>query len=121
MDNTTKDILSTILGGMKEIATTDTIIGEKYEHEDYTIIPIAKVSMGFGAGGGGSEKEGAGGGGGGGFSMEPVAFIVVQKDDVKLLPMKQKAFGSIIEGIPDMIGKITEMKKAKKEDKDNQK
>lgn len=106
---------------MKGIATTDTILGEKYEHADYTIIPVAKVSMGFGAGGGSSEKEGAGGGGGGGLNVEPVAFIVVQKDDVKLLPMKQKAFGSIIEGIPDLIGKITEMKKAKKEAADEEK
>ena len=120
MSNVTQEILSTILEKVKEIAKTDTILGEKYEHEDYTIIPVAKVGIGFGAGGGGSEKEG-GGGGGGGINIEPVAFIVVQKNDVKLLPMKQGAFGSIIESIPDLIGKVTEMKKQKEKAQDKEK
>ncbi len=82
------------------------------------IIPVSKINIGFGAGGGGGTSKdsetGQGGGAGGGVTIEPVAFIVVQTDDVKILPIKSKAFGSLIEGIPDLVSKIAEMKKGKK-------
>ncbi len=83
------------------------------------LIPITKISIGFGAGGGGS-KDGSGGGAGGGINIDPIGFIFVRGEEVKMIPVKAKAFGTIIDSIPDLVGKISEMKKEKK-DKDDEK
>jgi len=56
------------------------------------VIPISKVSFGFGSAGGEGKRgeEGGFGGGGGGAKIEPVAFLVVSEDEVKLLPATGK-------------------------------
>ena len=84
----------------------NTIIGEPIEtSNNIVIIPISKVSFGFAAGG--SEFKGEtideytrkekeeeiqyrlpfGGGSGAGVSINPIAFLVVQENIVKLLPV----------------------------------
>jgi uncharacterized spore protein YtfJ len=113
MSNPTDEILKTILEQVKGIARTETILGEPIRFDELMIIPVSRVSLGFGAGGGGKTDE-YGGGGGGGITVETIAFIVVQKEEVKLLPVKPKAFGSLFEGIPDLVAKLADLKKSKK-------
>jgi uncharacterized spore protein YtfJ len=117
MANPTDEILKTILEQVKGIARTETILGEPIRFDDLMIIPVSKVAIGFGAGGANKNTDPSGGGGGG-VSVEPIAFIVVQKDEVKLLPVKTKVFGSLIEGIPDLVSKLAELKKGKGKCKD---
>jgi len=87
-----QELISTIVEELKSMATTESVVGEPIKVDGKTIIPVIKVSMGFGGGGGedtGSQKHGGtGGGGGGGIKIEPVAFIVADEEQVSLLPIK---------------------------------
>ncbi len=90
--------------------STKTVIGEHITLEGKTIIPVTKVSFGFGSGGGEgkgkSGDEGFGGGGGGGGAIEPIAFLVVSREDVKVYSVKDKGIISqLVEVIPEIMEK----------------
>ena len=51
-------------------ASAATVYAAPIEREGVTVIPVAKISYGFG-GGGGEQREGSGGGGGGGVIAFP--------------------------------------------------
>lgn len=121
------EMLSAIVGEIKAIAKSETIIGEPVTLGDKTVVPLVKVSVGFGAGGGeGTESDkrsGYGGGGGGGVMIEPAAFLVIDGDKVSLLPAKSQRFEKIIESVPNVLEKIQKLvpkgKKEGKEEKDS--
>ncbi|MCX6826810.1 MAG: GerW family sporulation protein, partial [candidate division Zixibacteria bacterium] len=89
-----------------------------------TVIPLVKVSVGFGAGGGQMEKqiEGAnfGGGGGGGAKIEPAAFIVIDGDKISLLTAKAGKYDTLMETVPALIGKLIDMKTASSKEKNTE-
>lgn len=97
---------------LEKLVSTETIIGKSQTIAGKIIIPVSKVSFGFGAGGGegvgkGSNDSGEGGGAGAGGCITPIAFIVVDKEDVKVYPMKSKgSIASAIESITDKCPEI---------------
>ena len=100
---------------LEKMVTTRTIIGEPITAAGKTMIPISRVSFGFGSVGGEGkrgEQGGFGGGGGGGAKIEPVAFLVVAEEEVQLLTMKGKGveIGKIIETVPELVEKIKSLK-----------
>lgn len=104
------EILKTVTDEIANMISTKTVIGEHIITEDRTIIPVTKVSFGFGSGGGEGKgkggEEGFGGGGGGGGMIEPVAFLVVSKEDVKVYSVKEKGIVSqLAEVIPEIMEK----------------
>jgi len=119
MDNPAKELIKSILDELKAIAKTETIVGEPITIGDKTIVPVCKITLGFGAGGGtGGAKdkgEGAGSGGGGGVAIFPAAFIVIKGDEVSVLGVKPGKWEYILEAIPGIIEKFREGKKGKKE------
>jgi sporulation protein YtfJ len=105
-----EDILKTVTEEIANMISTKTVIGEHIIIEGKTIIPVTKVSFGFGSGGGEgkgkSGDEGFGGGGGGGGAIEPIAFLVVSKEDVKVYSVKDKGLISqLAEVIPEIMEK----------------
>ena len=115
-----QELIKAIVEELKTMATTESIVGEPIKVDDKTIIPVIKISMGFGGGGGadtGSNKPGGtGGGGGGGIKIEPVAFIVSDEEKVSLLPIKPKSFDKVVEVVPELISKIKSAKEGKKQE-----
>lgn len=84
------DIVKTLIDELKNSIQCETVIGKPVSAGDVTIIPVSKVSFGFAAGGGEKKKlPGFGAGTGGGASIEPVAFIVINGDDVKVMGLKK--------------------------------
>jgi len=78
-----------MLGELKSTLKSETIIGDPITVGEVTIVPVTKISFGFGAGGdNGNKKNAFGGGSGGGASVEPVAFIVITGKEAKILPLK---------------------------------
>lgn len=135
------DLISTALQSIKEMIDVNTIVGEPVETADgTTIIPISRVAFGFGAGGSDfsskksqdkeKEKEGEnfmfGGGSGAGVTINPVAFLVVNSDGVKLLPINsgEGAVDKLVSYIPDAFEKLNDLfskcKKKKKSDDDEE-
>ncbi|MDE5565088.1 MAG: sporulation protein YtfJ [Oscillospiraceae bacterium] len=88
-----------------------------------TVIPVSKVSVGFGSGGSDlptrTSKEYFGGGAGGGISIKPVGFLVVKDGDVKLVQMTMEAdkFNVLLDMVPGLIDKVTSAISKKKDGK----
>ena len=121
MSNNVVEILHSVVGELREMARSVSIVGEPITVGDKTVIPVVKMSVGFGAGGGqgAGEKKGPGygGGGGGGVMIEPAAFIIIDKDGISLLPAKKGSWESLIEAVPGVALKIAQMKDKFKSDK----
>ncbi len=111
------EILKTVTEELANMISTKTVIGEHITLEGKTIIPVTKVSFGFGSGGGEGKgktgEEGFGGGGGGGGAIQPVAFIVVSREDVKVYSLKEKG---IISQLAEVIPEIMEKCKCREEE-----
>ncbi len=127
--HTIGNIMGITLDRLKEMVDVNTIIGEPISLQDgTTIIPISKVSFGFASGGSDlpnkSDKDLFGGGSGAGVSIQPIAFLVAYKGDVKLMQMSVNAptQSALVSMIPDVIDKVTGMigKDKKKNDGDDQ-
>lgn len=125
MANNVVEILKGVVGELKEISRSETIIGQPITVNDKTVIPIVKISVGFGAGGGQNENDkkgtGFGGGGGGGARIEPAAFIIMDKDGISLLPATKGKWEGVIDAIPDIAKKISQLREKFKADKGNDK
>lgn len=121
MANNVMEVITGIVGELKQIASAESIIGEAVTVGGKTVVPVVKISVGFGAGGGEGEKEksvgGFGAGGGGGCIVEPAAFIIMDETGVSLLPAKPGKIDSLVEAIPGVVNKIVGLKnKLKKSD-----
>ncbi|MEA1909220.1 MAG: spore germination protein GerW family protein [Euryarchaeota archaeon] len=118
-----EELMREVVEQLEKLITTKTIVGEPITVAGKTVVPISKVSFGFGSGGGEGkrdEESGFGGGGGGGAKIEPVAFLVVSEDEVKLLPATGKGidFGKIVEAVPEVVDKIKSLREKKGKGKD---
>ncbi len=94
-------LMKTAMESIKEMVDVNTVVGDPVETPDGTIIiPITRVACGFAAGGGEFElpKDGNqqnqksnilpfGGGSGAGVSVQPVGFLVVGQNQVRLIPV----------------------------------
>ncbi|MDD3627962.1 MAG: spore germination protein GerW family protein [bacterium] len=104
------ETIKEILGQMKEIAATNTVVGEPVKMGEKVIIPITQVSLGFGVGGHETKKESDSfmGGSGGGISIQPVGFIVSDSEKTQLLLVNEKGtqFGKVLDILPGIIEKV---------------
>ena len=140
-DHPIEGLMLTAMESIRSMIDVNTIIGEPIEISDnITIIPISKV--GFGLAAGGSEfkdetvqdylrKQNAeeeiqyrlpfGGGTGVGASISPVAFIVVQGEIVKLMPVEHNnCLDKILDYVPDLFEKVNAYMDKKIEVKEKQ-
>lgn len=121
--------MRTAMESIKEMVDVNTIVGEPVETPDgKVIIPVTKVLCGFAAGGGdysinGSQPESNntrdankdktfpfGGGSGAGVSVQPVGFLVVGNEEIKLLPVDGgTAIDRIIDMTPRIMNQIQEL------------
>ena len=124
-------LMITAMNSIRDMIDVNTIIGDPIEApSNIVIIPISKVSFGFAAGG--SEFTGEtidkyskvdkeeqinyklpfGGGAGAGVSINPIAFIVINNESVKLIPVNHtSAIDKLLDYVPDLIEKTTNMMK----------
>ena len=120
-----ENLMITAMNSIQDMIDVNTIIGKPIEtSQNIIIIPISKVSFGFAAGG--SEFKGEtineytkkdkeeeiqyrlpfGGGSGAGVSINPVAFLVVQNDNIKLIPVSHtSSIDKLLDYVPDLIEK----------------
>ena len=119
------NMLESTIQKIREMLDVNTVVGTPIETQNgVTIIPVSKISVGFGGGGSDfANKTGAepfGGGVGGGVKVSPVCFLVVKDGNVRMLSVPTPANSTterIVEMIPDTLDKITAYLDAKKEAK----
>jgi uncharacterized spore protein YtfJ len=113
-----ENLLKTTLGEIERLLTTKTVVGEPVTVDGSTIIPMVSIGFGFGAGGGSGKEaktvagEAVGGGSGGGGGIKPVAIIVVNKDGVRVEPVRRAA-ATMVEKMGEALGKFVEKRGAK--------
>jgi uncharacterized spore protein YtfJ len=121
-NNNVAEILQVLVNELKQMARTESIVGEPVKAGDKTFVPVCTISIGFGAGGGSKDAtSGFGGGGGAGLRIEPTAFIVMDKDGVSLLPAKRGSWENIVEAIPGAIEKLSKLREKKAGEKAEEK
>ena len=120
-------LMSAAMNSIQDMIDVNTIIGDPIEtSNNVVIIPISKVSFGFAAGGSEFSEETIdeytrkdkdeeeikyklpfGGGAGAGVSINPIAFIIVQEKNVKLLPVSHSStIDRLLDYVPDLFEKI---------------
>lgn len=134
-ENKLNDMIGVSLEKIKELAGTETVIGNPiYTPNGTLILPVSKVSMGFASGGidygqkkAAEDKETKkpdrfGGGGGTGVTVTPIAFLIVAPDGkVELTPIVTPKnvdtvdkVAALIERSPDIIERLKEVIGGKK-------
>lgn len=125
-DHPIEGLMKTAMESIKEMVDVNTIVGDPVETPDGTvIIPVTRVACGFAAGGGEfdvsaddnnqnqNQKGNAhpfGGGSGAGVSVQPVGFLVVGNNQVRLLPVDGNAVvDRIIDVAPQLISQVQAM------------
>lgn len=115
------ELMETTMQKIREMVDANTIIGSPIVTGDgITLIPISKVSFGFASGGSDipskqqppSPNNTFGGGSGAGVHIVPVAFLIVQGANIKLLnitPPASTTVDRIIELVPEVIDKVNEL------------
>ncbi|MCK5213311.1 MAG: sporulation protein YtfJ, partial [Dehalococcoidia bacterium] len=88
-----------------------TVMGDPITVGDVTIVPLRSAGFWFGTGGGqGGDKtksEGTGAGTGGAGGVKPVAVLIIDKNGVRIEPMKgslAQMAEKVSEAIPKMSG-----------------
>ncbi len=110
-------LMGVTMDKIREMVDVQTIIGEPMKiTDDITVIPVSKVSYGFASGGSDlpakeNPKELFGGGAGAGVTVSPVAFLVVQDGEVRMMRMDGGGdkLGDALRSLPEMIEKIGDM------------
>ncbi|MCI5498576.1 MAG: GerW family sporulation protein [Clostridiales bacterium] len=124
------ELMAETIRRIREAVDANTVVGEPIVAGEITLVPVSKISFGFGTGG--SEFGGKapkplgenpfGGGGGAGVKVTPVCFLVVNGTSVKVLAVDaapETSLDRVVDMIPDVVNKITglmEEKKAKKQE-----
>lgn len=110
------NMLETTIQKIREMVDVNSVIGQPITTPDgVTIIPVSKVSVGFGGGGSDfvNSKGGEnpfGGGVGGGVSVTPTCFLIVKDGNVRMMPVATPANTTadrIVEMVPDTLDKLT--------------
>lgn len=114
------DLMTETMSKIKEMVDVNTIIGNPIVAADgTTVIPVSKVSFGFGAGGSEFASKHAtsgsplafGGGSGAGVTVSPVCFLVIGKDgSANILGINAQASDTVdrlVEMIPGAINKVS--------------
>ena len=119
------NMLESTIQKIREMLDVNTVVGTPINTPDgVTIIPVSKVSVGFGGGGSDFASKNTenpfGGGVGGGVKVTPVCFLVVKDGNVRMLSVPTPANSTterIVEMLPDTLDKITAYLDSKKEAK----
>lgn len=116
-------LMTTAMENLKDMVEVNTIIGDPVKSPDGSvIIPVSKLGFGFAAGGSefGNNQESSdqdsnseytlpfGGGSGGGVSINPVAFLIVNDDGVKVVHIDEHThiYEKMLDNLPEVVDKV---------------
>lgn len=123
------ELMTNVMSNLKQMVDVNTIVGSPVETADGTmIIPVSKVGFGFAAGG--SDFSAAnpvgdahfGGGSGAGVSIAPIGFLVVSKDQIRMIPVTStnSAVDKLVDYIPTAINKVNNLIEKHKDAKEEE-
>lgn len=112
--NSLQELMNETLAGLKTAMAANTIIGQPIQTDEVTLIPVSRLSFGVACGGSDFATKASvanfGGGSASSAKVEPVAFLVVRGDSVRLLsvdPPVGNTVDRIVDAVPEVIDKVT--------------
>ena len=118
MNHPLNEMMTSSMAKIKDMIDVNTVIGDPITTPDgVTLIPITKVSVGYGGGGSdfvtknspANRDNAFGGGAGAGVTITPMAFVVIRGESVRMLPIAEPASTSvdrIVEMVPDILDRV---------------
>lgn len=104
MNHPLNEMMTSSMAKIKDMIDVNTVIGDPITTPDgVTLIPITKVSVGYGGGGSdfvtknypANRDNAFGGGAGAGVTITPMAFVVIRGESVRMLPIAEPASTSV--------------------------
>jgi sporulation protein YtfJ len=115
-NNPIGELMQTTMENVKNILKVDTVVGDPiYTPDGITLVPISKVSVGFGGGGVefGNKKAGDakpyGGGNATGVKIDPIGFLVIKDSTVRMVnvtPPASNTVDRIIDLVPQVMDRV---------------
>ena len=116
MSQNLPNMLENTIAKIREMVDVNSVVGTPITTADgVTIIPVSKVSVGFGGGGSDFNAKNAnqtmpfGGGVGGGVKVTPIAFLVIRGESVRMMPVAtapNTTTDRVVEMVPDVLDRI---------------
>ena len=98
-ENRLNEVMDTTISKIRELADANTIMGKPIVTPDgITVIPVSRVSLGFGTGGNG-----------GGVKVEPIGFFVIKDGNCRMIsvaPPPLNTVDRIVEMVPDVLDRV---------------
>ena len=121
------DLMATTMAKIRDMMDANTVIGSPIEAGDVTVVPVCKISIGYGSGGSDFAQKNQkpenpnafGGGAGMGVSITPISFLVIRDETVRILSVEQPAStvaDRVIDLVPNVVDKVSAMVSKKKEE-----
>lgn len=110
--NSISAMMEASMGKIREMVDSNTVVGEPITTADgVTLIPVSRLSFGFGCGGGdyGKQQDKQGAGAAAGVRVEPMAFLVVKDGVTRMLPVGTPAITTvdrIVEMVPQVMDRV---------------
>ena len=113
-ENKINELMDMSLTKIRQLVDANTIIGAPITTPDgITVIPVSRVSFGFGTGGTtGTKGVSFTGGNGAGVKVEPIGFFVIKDGACRMMtisPPANNSFERIVEMVPDLLDKVDSM------------
>ncbi len=109
-------LMNTTMENVRNVLKTDTVVGDPITTPDgMMLVPISRISMGFGGGGielnskRSADTRPYGGGNATGVKIEPIGFLIIKDGNirmVKVTPPANNTVDRIIEMVPQVIDKV---------------
>lgn len=111
---------------IREMMDANTVVGQPIEAGGVTVIPVCKISIGYGSGGSDFAQKNQkpenpnafGGGAGMGVSITPISFLVIREGNVRMISVDQPAStvaDRVIDMVPGVVDKVSAMVSKKKD------
>lgn len=121
------DLMATTMAKIRDMMDANTVIGKPIEAGGVTVIPVCKISIGYGSGGSDFAQKNQkpenpnafGGGAGMGVSITPISFLVIRDGNVRVISVEQPnstVAERVIELVPDVVDKVSSMVSKKKDE-----
>lgn len=109
-------LMQNTMDSVKNILKVDTVVGDPiYTPDGITLVPISKISVGFGGGGieltnkKSGEDRPYGGGNATGVKIDPIGFLVIKDGTVRMInvtPPASTTVDRIIDLVPQVMDRV---------------
>ena len=129
MAHPVSELMANTMQKIREMMDANTVVGKPIEVGGVTVIPVCKISIGYGSGGSDFSQKSQkpenpnafGGGAGMGVNITPVSFLIVSEGTVRVVAVEQPApttVERVIDMVPNVVDKVTTMVGKKKDDEE---